>query len=162
MSDSLRPHGLKPARLLCPWDSPGKDTGVGCHALLQGIFPARGLNLCLLCLLHWQAGSLSPEKLLTDDNDNKNNIRKVFCNHSQHYGASCVLGPLSKVLKKCIIGYINPHRLNTCCAVTSLQGEYRYKREVVRHLTKHHLSPVVKVNITVTNHADGTCPCYRW
>ena len=36
-SDPLRPHGLQPSRLLCPWGSPGKDTGVGCHALLQGI-----------------------------------------------------------------------------------------------------------------------------
>ena len=42
MSDSLWPHGLEPARLLCPWDSPGKETGVGCHALLQGIFPTQG------------------------------------------------------------------------------------------------------------------------
>ena len=40
-----------PARLLCPWDSPGKDTGVGCHAFCQGIFPTRGWNLHLLCLL---------------------------------------------------------------------------------------------------------------
>ena len=39
-------------------DSPGKNTGVGCHALLQGIFHCQGLNPCLLCLLHWQAGSL--------------------------------------------------------------------------------------------------------
>ena len=35
MSDSLRPHGLQPTRLLRPWDSPGKNTGVGCHFLLQ-------------------------------------------------------------------------------------------------------------------------------
>ena len=42
--DSLRPHGLQPTRLLCPWDSPGKDTGVGRHFLLQGIFPTWGLN----------------------------------------------------------------------------------------------------------------------
>ena len=35
---TLPPRGLYPARLLCPWDSPGKDTGVGCHILLQGIF----------------------------------------------------------------------------------------------------------------------------
>ena len=35
MSDSLWPHGLQPARLLCPWDFPGKRTGVGCHRLLQ-------------------------------------------------------------------------------------------------------------------------------
>ena len=51
MSDSLRPYGLYPTRLLCPWDSPGKNTGVGCHALLQGIFPTQGSNLHLLCLL---------------------------------------------------------------------------------------------------------------
>ena len=31
MSDSLRPHGLLPTRLLCPWNFPGKNTGVGCH-----------------------------------------------------------------------------------------------------------------------------------
>ena len=36
-----------PPRLLCPWDSPGKNTGVGCHALLQGIFSAQGSNLGL-------------------------------------------------------------------------------------------------------------------
>ena len=46
-------------RLRCPWDSPGKSTGEGCHFLLQGICPTQGLNLCLLHLLHWQAGSLS-------------------------------------------------------------------------------------------------------
>ena len=54
-SDSLRPHGLQPTRLLCPLHSPGQNTGVGCHALLQGIFLTQGLSLCLLCLLHWQA-----------------------------------------------------------------------------------------------------------
>ena len=42
------PHELTPARLLCPWDSPGKNTGVGCHALLQGIFLTQGSNLSLL------------------------------------------------------------------------------------------------------------------
>ena len=47
-----------PARLPCPWDSPGKNTGVRCHVFLQGIFPAQGSNPHLLCLLHWQAGSL--------------------------------------------------------------------------------------------------------
>ena len=52
-------HGLWPAMLLCPWDSPGKNTGVDCHALLQQIFPTQGSNLCLLRLLHWQAGSLT-------------------------------------------------------------------------------------------------------
>ena len=57
MSDSLLPYELKPTRLLCPWNSPGKNTGVGCHFLLWGIFPTQESNLCLLHLLHWEAGS---------------------------------------------------------------------------------------------------------
>ena len=57
-SDSLRPHGLESARLLGPWSYPGKNTGVGCHALLQGIFPTQGSNPHLLHVLHWQVGSL--------------------------------------------------------------------------------------------------------
>ena len=39
-------------------DSPGKNTGVGCHTLLQRIFPTQELNLCLLCFLNWQVDSL--------------------------------------------------------------------------------------------------------
>ena len=70
MSDSLLPCGLLPARLLCPWDSPSKNTGVGFHALLRGIFPTQGSNLCLLHLLHcrrilyhWATGE-APDSLL--------------------------------------------------------------------------------------------------
>ena len=48
--DSLGLYELLPAKLLCSWDAPGKNTGVGCHDLLQGIFSTRGLNLGLLCL----------------------------------------------------------------------------------------------------------------
>ena len=44
VSNSLQPHGLRPTRLLYPWDSPGKNAGVGCHALLQGIFLIQGLD----------------------------------------------------------------------------------------------------------------------
>ena len=58
MSDSLRPYRLKPSRLLCSWDSPGKNTGMSCHALLQGIILTQGWNLPVLCFLYWQAGSL--------------------------------------------------------------------------------------------------------
>ena len=50
MSDPSRPHGLQPARLLCPWDSPGKSTGVGCHFLLQGDPPNLGIKpVSLVC-----------------------------------------------------------------------------------------------------------------
>ena len=48
MSDSLRPYGQQPARLLCPWDLPGKNTRVGSHFLLQEIFSTQDSNPCLL------------------------------------------------------------------------------------------------------------------
>ena len=51
----LWPHDMYPSRFLCPWDSPGKTTGVDCHFLLQGIFSTQRSNLGLL---HWQEGSL--------------------------------------------------------------------------------------------------------
>ena len=54
VSNSFRRHGLQPTRLLCPQDSPGKNTGVGCHFLLQWIFLTQGWNSYLP---HWQAGS---------------------------------------------------------------------------------------------------------
>ena len=44
LSGSSRPYGLQPAWLLCPWTSSGKNTGVGSHSFLQGIFPTQGLN----------------------------------------------------------------------------------------------------------------------
>ena len=58
MFNSLETYRLQSTSLLCPWDSPGRNTGVGCHALLQGIFLTQGLNLRFLCLLHWQVVSL--------------------------------------------------------------------------------------------------------
>ena len=55
MSDSLQSYGLWPARLHCPWDFSGKNTGVGCHFLLQRIFLTQGLNPWLLPdLLHYR------------------------------------------------------------------------------------------------------------
>ena len=55
------PPGRQPTSLLCPWDFPGKNTGAGCHLLLQGIFPAQGSNLRFLHLLHWLADSFTIE-----------------------------------------------------------------------------------------------------
>ena len=66
MSNSLWSHGLQPARLLCPWDSPGKNAGVGSHSLLQGIFPTQGSNPGLLhCrrILYWVCESSDSESL---------------------------------------------------------------------------------------------------
>ena len=68
VSDSLQTHRLQPASFLCPWNPPSKNTEVGSHSLLQGIFPTQGLNLglphcrqILYCLSH--QGS-SPKKVL--------------------------------------------------------------------------------------------------
>ena len=64
-------------------DSPGKNTGVGCHALLQGIFPIQGSNLCLLCLLFWEAGSLPLAPAITEKEINQftwercNNVLRI-------------------------------------------------------------------------------------
>ena len=52
------PMNCSPPSSSVQWDSPGKSTGVGCHALLQEIFPTQGSNLRLLRLLHWQVDSL--------------------------------------------------------------------------------------------------------
>ena len=78
---------MQPARLFCPWVSPGKSTRVGCHALLQGIFLIQGSNPHLLCLLHWQAGSLplvlpgKPALFLTDllSFHAQKELRQRFC-----------------------------------------------------------------------------------
>ena len=58
MSNSVQPYILQPTKFICPWDSRGKNTGMGCCSLLQEILPTQGKKLHLLCLQHCQAGSL--------------------------------------------------------------------------------------------------------
>ena len=76
-------HRLEPTKLLYPWDFSG-NTEEGCHFLLQGIFPAQGLNLCLL---HWQVDSLqlshlgSPKARITDDK-----TENIALNQANHWG----------------------------------------------------------------------------
>ena len=61
VSDSLWPCGLLPAKLLCPWDSSGENTGAGCHALLQGDLPDLWIEPISLASPALQAGSLPTE-----------------------------------------------------------------------------------------------------
>ena len=74
----------------CPWDSPGKNTGVGCHALLQGIFPTQRSNLCLLLcrriLYHWcHLGSplqlIKHIKQVMRSSQQRENIKNFTCIH---------------------------------------------------------------------------------
>ena len=58
---SLWLHGLLPTRLICPWGSLGKNTGMGCHTFLQGIFPIARMNLCLPAFPALQADSFPTE-----------------------------------------------------------------------------------------------------
>ena len=67
LSDALRPNGLQSTKLLCPWNSPDKNTGVGSHSLLQGIFPTQGLNPCLLHCRQILLLSEPPGKPFTDE-----------------------------------------------------------------------------------------------
>ena len=61
VSDSLQPRGLQLTRLLCPWDSPGKNTGVGCRVLSPGDVPDSGIQVSCISFIgrqifhHWAA-----------------------------------------------------------------------------------------------------------
>ena len=82
---TVGPHGLQPARLLCPLDSPGKNTGVVCHFLLQGISLTPGLLHCgqILYQLSYE------EKYVLKNNIHRHEqIHMEYCRHhhsGQHY-----------------------------------------------------------------------------
>ena len=64
MSDSVRPHRRQPTRLLCPWDSSGKNTGVGCHFLLQCMkVKVKSLSRAQLLVTPWTAAYQAPPSM---------------------------------------------------------------------------------------------------
>ena len=75
VSDSLRPHGLQPTRLLPPWDSPGKSTGVGCHFFLQGIFLTQ----------RWNPGFLHCRQTLYHLNHSERFVLVSHCGFNLHF-----------------------------------------------------------------------------
>ena len=85
MSNSLQLHGLQPTRILCPWNSPGQDTEVSIHSLLQGIFTTQGSNpglpYCRQILYHLITGEAIGNdmtiKNITIIEDNCDRIKKV-------------------------------------------------------------------------------------
>ena len=87
VSNSLWPHGLYLTRLLCPWDYPSKNTGVGCHSFLQGIFPTQGSNSGLLhcrqILYHLSHQGSSCVFILLDKMRHTNIFFKVYLSKTQ-------------------------------------------------------------------------------
>ena len=90
--DSLRPHGLQPARFFCPWKFPDKNSGAGCHFLLQGILPNQGLNPHLLHLLHDQADSLPRHHLGSPIHYMPESKKKLTRQKSTHVALNKELG----------------------------------------------------------------------
>ena len=87
----------RPTRLLCPWNFPGKNTGVGCH--FQEIFPIQGTNPCVLCLLHWQV-DFSPVALLGE-------LRGSLCDAGHDTSLLCCLNFLMHQSQAELVHHLN-------------------------------------------------------
>ena len=116
MSNFLLPHGLEPARHLCPWNSPDKNAGVGCHSLLQGTFPTQGPNLHPLCcrhilyrLSHMATGEVSMGPALTGETIHPVGEAEKYvsdvCQNREERGKPAELGQWSKTSQR--KGYVS-------------------------------------------------------
>ena len=85
----LRPHRLWRNRLLYPWDFSGKNTGVGCHFLLQGIFQTQGMNLHLL---HGHTDSLPQNHLSMGSQRVAHDLVTEWQKRQHHGSAISILG----------------------------------------------------------------------
>ena len=126
VSDSLRPYGLQSSRPLCLCYFPGKNTGAGCHFLLQGIFPTQRSNSNLLHLLHWQADSLPLSHLgnLKLNNPRYNNLASLDFLNSPYFMSFCITTMcldffIQKIWSLFITTCLSPH-LPTCLTNTKI------------------------------------------
>ena len=122
---TLRPHELSPARLFCSWDYPSKNTGVGCHLFLQGIFPAQGANPQLLHLrycrqilylqrLYWVVSETGWQIQMWNRDQETNtasfniHVRIVFTSTKRETHFSCKLSqPVFSLLRNIAMGDIS-------------------------------------------------------
>ena len=98
MSDSVRPQRRQPTRLPCPWDSPGKNTGVGCQFLLQCV-KVKSLSCVRLLVTPWTAAHQTP-------------LSMGFPGKSTGVGCHCLLHPSrlgTPKLREKDINYLGPH-----------------------------------------------------
>ena len=134
-SDSSQLCGPKPSRLLCPWDSPGQNTGVGCRFLLQGIFPTQGIKPASLALAGGFLTAKPSEKhkymhtyvkncnRIERFNINKSSFSIImsFQRHSIHTQANMWANDLSHLLLYSHTAYYIP-----CSATMSFKKMYKF------------------------------------
>ena len=134
----LQPHGLQPSRLLCPWDFPGKNTGVGCHFLLQGTVLTQGSNLCFL---HWQAGSFASEPPKKPILYTLPRVKQLVGSCLQHKELSSVLhenleGGMSRGGRPTREGCTHTHTLLTSLYAT-LQSNFKHQMKKNWYILLH-------------------------
>ena len=93
MSDSVRPHKRQPTRLPCPWDSPGKNAGVGCHFLLQCV-KVKSLSRVRLLATPWTAAHQAPPSMGFARQEDWSGVPlpSLIARASQRWWASCSYG----------------------------------------------------------------------
>ena len=110
----MRPHRRQPTRLPCPWDSPGKNTGVGCHFLLQFMTLKRESEIAQLCptlsnpmdcslpgspvhgifqarVLEWGAIAFSAILMIYNMNHNNDQVKRLLRSSYNKIACGCVL-----------------------------------------------------------------------
>ena len=132
MSDSMRPRRRQPTRLLCPWDSPGKNTGVGCHFLLQCMkVKVKSLSRVQLLGTPWTVAHQAPPSMGFS---------------RQEYWSGLPLCPkcLAHIWCSSIICWMSEFLVDKSCRINSV--EYNYITSLVKNtfMTFHHLWDLVQ------------------
>ena len=100
MSDSLQPHGLQPTRLLRSWDSPAKNTGVGCHFLLHRIFPTQGSSISYVSCVGRRVLYHERHQIILRTSPWTKASKFFHVNLPNHFGASTNINPTDHIVQK--------------------------------------------------------------
>ena len=101
---------------------PGKNTGVGCHFLLQVIFLTQGSNVCLLCFLHWQANSL-PLCHLGNPLNSVSPPSTQWAHHTLNYSVGILCMPF---LRRSVVKNASNGRCNVKMGITKINTSLKY------------------------------------
>ena len=140
-SDSLWSHGLWPSRLLRPWNFSGKNTGMCCHFLLQGIFRSQGSNPHLQHLLRWQVDSLPVRVWVLLPQRSvliravRNEWWKVYSKSPTYKPSRCQLSHIwfQQGIRTCVINT----RCEWNCSLPSISYSWGFFSSTIFHLLPH-------------------------